>query len=395
MTGALRRACCVALGLTLMGSLTAGLALADLEAAAGKALFDRIWAPAPASTSATDGLGPLFTARSCVACHENGGRGKPLINADGRLSGGGLVVRLADGDGRSDPVYGHQIQTHAVQDVPPEAAVRILWQEHTERLGDGTEVTLRRPKAELENLAYGPLAPGTRAMLRLAPGLEPAGRIERFSRSAREAGEAQPLFGWKASEPALASQTALAFSRDLGLSTALYPDAAGDCTAAQAKCLSAPMGAAPGQVELGEEIMSALISYVETLAGRASVTAAASGDEDAFRMAGCAACHIPALARRDGTAEPLFSDLRLHDMGDGLADPAPSDGRKASEWRTAPLLGVGRALSGGRPLLHDGRARTVAEAILWHGGDAAAARDRYKSLPASERIRLEAFVASR
>lgn len=360
-----------------------------LEAAAGRALFERIWVPAPASTAATDGLGPLFNARSCAACHEKGGRGRIVLDEAGRLKAGGLVVRLSDENGNPDPVYGAQIQTQAVQGVAPEATVTIRFEEHAETLDDGTSVPLWRPVAVLSDLAHGPLGAGTRSSLRLAPGLGSSAVIARAGSHMAGAGAA---FGWKGSEPTLEAQIGLAFSRDLGLSTAAYPSAAGDCTAAQAACLGAPHGAPAGEVEIAGEITAALAAYLNSL----SQPAPAPDSEGLaiFEATGCARCHTPQTATGEPGTGQLYSDLKVHDMGAGLADPAPSDGRKGSEWRTAPLSGAGSSLKQGGALLHDGRARTVAEAVLWHGGDAAEARDAYKRLSAPSRAALDAFVAA-
>lgn len=388
---------------------------ADLDAAVGKSLFERIWVPAPASTASTDGLGPLFNARSCASCHQGGGRGKLVTDESGVLQGGGAVVRLADADGNPDPTYGHQIQTNAVQGLAPEAEVRISWVEHQERLGDGTVVALRRPVVTFEALSNGPLGPGTQAALRIAPDLHAAARIAQVSESVfanaplADAASAEDgsmgrdpdghplLFARKGTERALADQTALAFSRDLGLSTNFYPDAAGECMSAETACREAPHGAYGSDVEIPLEIVASIVRYLEDLDASEMAepaTGAANKGRAIFDRIGCSVCHTPELPRRDGGSVTLHSDLRLHDVGPGLADPMPTDDRNPKMWRTASLFGIARGLADGRTLLHDGRARSVTEAILWHGGGAAAARDAYRDLSADQRAQLEAFVAS-
>lgn len=363
-----------------------------LDAAAGRALFRRRWVPAPASTSGTDGLGPLFNARACNECHRDAGRGRMVLDESGRQMMPGFVVRLGDAQGNPDPVYGRQVQTKAVPGLAPEAQVRIVWRSHDEVLGDGVVVKLRRPEAQLDELGYGLLATTTRMSLRLAPDLRVAGRIgEADLQSAAR-------FGRKATGASLDEQTALAFALDLGLSTEAFPLVAGDCTSLQPQCLSAPQGAESGHAELPDAVVASLVKYLAGLEPPvAKAVPAADLDRGGkiFSEAGCAACHQPQVPGKHGEAVMLYSDLGVHDMGQGLADPVGTPGRLPEQWRTLPLVGVGDALAKGLPLLHDGRAETVTEAILWHGGEAAAAREAYRRMSADERRALEEFVASR
>lgn len=361
-----------------------------LDAAAGRALFKRRWVPAPASTSSTDGLGPLFNARACNECHRDAGRGQMVLDKSGRQVMPGFVVRLGDAAGNPDPVYGRQIQTKAVPGLAPEAQVRVVWRFHEERLSDGTVVKLRRPEVQLDDLGYGPLAPATRVSLRLAPDLRAVGRMAEADR--------ESAFGRKATGASLDEQTATAFAMDLGLSTSTFALPAGDCTPLQPRCLSAPHGAEDGHAELPDAVVHSVVKYLAGLGPPAAgVAAPVDADQGGkiFAAAGCAACHQPQVPGRHGVAVTLYSDMSVHDMGAELADPVGTRGRSQQEWRTQPLVGISDALAKGLSLLHDGRAETVAEAILWHGGEAEAAREAYRRMSADERRALEDYVASR
>ncbi|WP_207483684.1 di-heme oxidoredictase family protein [Arenibaculum pallidiluteum] len=412
-----------------------GGAIADpaadaLDAAAGKALFERSWVPAPSSTRAADGLGPLFNARACSACHPAAGRGRPPDPPDaGGEPGAGFVLRL-DGD----PVYGRQVQTRGVSGVPPEARVGATYDEELVRLPGGGTVRLRRPGVVLSGLAYGPLEPGLGRSLRIAPPLRGLGLLaavpeteilaaadpgdgdgDGISGRARLVAGPEGMrvgrFGWKAENASLEGQVGEAFLLDLGMSVPGLPAGWGDCTVAQVACRSAPHGAAVDSegVEAPSVVLTLISRYLGDLPPRRG------GEPDAaglalFAATGCAACHRPAL----GTAPAApgaearrifaFTDLLLHDMGPGLADglaeggggQGGEEGASGSEWRTAPLWDLaGRGAQDGRlALLHDGRARSVAEAVLWHGGEAASARDRFAGLSRAERDRLVRFILS-
>ncbi len=228
-------------------------------------------------------------------------------------------------------------------------------------------------------------------------------------RDDRTGGLAIGRFGWKAGQPTVEQQSAHAFSGDMGLSTPLLAAAAGDCTDEQAACLAMPRGDDPGtgEPEVPQVVLDLATFYARTLA-----VPARTGFDDpevlagkrVFHETGCAACHVPKYVTRRDAALPALSfqliwpytDLLLHDMGEGLADGRPEGEADGREWRTPPLWGLGRTkdVSGHTELLHDGRARSVLEAILWHGGEAEAARDRVVALPTAERDALVAFLNS-
>lgn len=404
--------------------------------AAGRAVFRKLWVAAPSSTHGSDGLGPLFDARSCDACHVRDGRGRSPSLA----GGDGFVIRLGRNhpDGRAgdpDPVYGRQVQQNAVAGLPAEGRVAVAWDERPVVLADGTMVNLRAPTYRIDDPAYGPLAPDTVLSPRVASALSGMGLLAAIDEgdiragadaddadgdgvSGRAATVVDPesgrpalgRFGWKASQPTLTAQTAAAFATDMGLSTPLRPAPAGDCTAAEADCLALPNGAGPGSdgAEVPAVLLRAAADYLariavpaRPLAGDAVVLAG----KRIFHAIGCAACHRPVfVTRRDAVPgrlafQPIrpYSDLLLHDMGEGLADGLVEGDAEGREWRTPPLWGLGLAplaRGGETGYLHDGRARTLPEAILWHGGEALRARDSFAALDARDRAALVTFLKS-
>jgi CxxC motif-containing protein (DUF1111 family) len=196
-------------------------------------------------------------------------------------------------------------------------------------------------------------------------------------------------FGWKATEPDLAAQTSLALSRDIGLSTRAHDEPWGECTPAEKACRAGPHGAAPGAVEVPDSLVRLIVAY---LAARAApdLSHADAGGAVIFARTGCAQCH-GMLHRADGTSVPAYTDLLLHAMGPGLDDGIADGAARPGEWRTAPLWNVAASLKTGG-LLHDGRARGVAEAIAWHDGEAAKARAHFRALSAPDAAALVAFV---
>ena len=366
-----------------------------LDAAAGKALFERHWIAAPASTAASDGLGPFYNARACASCHPGGGRGTDLQ---------AMTLRSAD------PRYGRQLQPLALPGLPPELSYTLAWVPLTVDLAARSGApALERLQVQFAELRYGPLQSPWSG--RMAPQLHGVGLLQQIDASVLQAladpddrdgngisgrlsqvrqADGTPAigrFGWKAELPDLLTQTASAFSLDLGLGSPLYPASSGDCSAVQHECLQQVPGTAtgPGATEIDAELLRLLLAYLQALPAPATVA-----DPDGlalFEHVGCAACHLPALPGANGPVL-AYSDLLLHDLGQELADGLAAESASAAEWRTAPLWGLGRA---GR-LLHDGRAATVEAAILWHDGEAQAAREVFLALDESDKRQLLDFL---
>jgi CxxC motif-containing protein (DUF1111 family) len=369
-----------------------------LDESIGRALFRRAWVPAPSSTKANAGLGPLFNARSCAACHQALERAPVRTDDRGIVQGDHLVLRFSDATGRPDPIYGRQFQTSSVAGVEPEG-----------------QVLLRQGRVEADHLSYGPFAAGTRTGALLAPALRGLGDLETIpdsalaeqadknaqrqdgvsgrvnwvtnSRGERRAGR----FGWKSSAATLDEQVATAFLLDLGLSTPGRPLAAGDCTSVQTMCLQAPHGGREGfPDEIPTEIVSRVSAYLRTIPQQQPETVSSQGMK-LFTATGCVACHQPSLPGPKGSVH-AFTDLLLHDMGPELDGGATEPGVASTEWRTAPLWGLSRTLANGSGLLHDGRAPTIPDAIRFHGGEAARSRSRFEALTHAEQQTLIAFL---
>lgn len=402
----------------------------------GEAVFRRLWVSAPASTRHADGLGPLFNARSCQGCHIGNGRGRAPSGLVARISvppsvlpfGAEAAARLAAGTlgWIDEPRYGAQLQPFAVQGLAGEPRLVTEWREEAVTLADGTAVPLRRPLHRTEAApGMPPLHPDAMLSPRLAPPMIGLGLLETVPEaqilaladpadadgdgirgrpnSVWSAAAGRPVlgrFGWKAGEPDLPRQVASAAALDLGLSTPPRPEPWGDCTPAQPACRAAPHGLAAGQrTELGPALFDLLLHFTRHLAvppRRDTAAPAVRRGEALFAALGCAACHNPRFTLADGRAIAPYTDLLLHDMGEDLADGRPEWRAGGRDWRTPPLWGLGltRAVSGETALLHDGRARSALEAILWHGGEARPARERVVGLPAADRAALLAFLES-
>lgn len=398
----------------------------------GNSLFNQNWVTAPASTTARDGLGPLFNARSCAACHFKDGRGRPP-EFDGERPTGFLVrmgvpgQRDPVGSPLGDPNYGTQVQDNAVLDVAPEATVIVRYEEVHGAFGDGTPYTLRKPVVSFRDAAYGPIPAGLALSPRVAnqvigmglleavpeatlraladpddrDGDGVSGRVQRVWDVERET-YAVGRFGWKGTEPTVRTQVASAFHGDIGITSSLFSDE--NCFVSTAGCSEIPTGGAP-------EIEDDNLDHVTLYAGTLAVPARRNWEDPdvlrgkaLFSEIGCASCHVPRLqtgpsriasALSDQTIRP-YTDLLLHDMGEGLADGLAVFEASGREWRTPPLWGIGLipTVNGHQRLLHDGRARGVVEAVLWHGGEAEASKERFRTLSANERADLVAFLNS-
>ena len=421
----------------------------ELDFKVGNGIFRKSWISAPSSPDASDGLGPLFNARACQNCHLKDGRGHPPFSSDVSDDSGSMLVRLsvpaATGEEREkiaahrvnalpDPVYGGQLQDFAIQGIASEGKLKIEYRERQVDLAGGETVSLREPSYAIADLAYGPTNPEIMLSPRVAPPMIGLGLLEAVPEEqilanaapdgpGKDGVSGRPnrvwsrehdkvmlgRFGWKAGIPTIAQQDAEAFSGDLGLSTTMLPHGSGDCTEKQLACFAAPNGNSPKHqnVEVGDALFNLVTFYAQNLAVPARRK---PGDlevlkgKEIFYAIGCAGCHRPKFVTGEVPGQPHLShqliwpytDLLLHDMGEGLADGRPEGAATGSEWRTPPLWGIGltETVSGHTLFLHDGRARNLTEAILWHGGEGEGARDKFASLPKADRDALLAFVNS-
>ena len=417
-----------------------------LNFAIGQSLFEKFWVPSPSSTTASDGLGPLFNARSCHSCHLKNGRGHlPKVGALGSSTPSffirlGLknVTQPAHGEyttaTQPDPLYGHQLQTFSLAGLSPEGDYRIGRQSKSVTFSDGSQVVLSKPSYTWQNFSAGPLSTNTGISARVSPPLVGMGLLDAvpaqqlialadpddnnqdgISGKVNRVWDAQNQrwsigkFGYKATQPTLNQQNQGAFNGDLGLSTPLFPNASGDCTARQIDCLNAPNGnsAHLSNLEIDAQQINLVNHYLAT-----SMPPVMRNIHDerfeqgkaTFLTLGCQSCHTPKLTTGQSNFSPLlsqrdfypFTDLLLHDMGEGLASGMAEFDAQPREWRTAPLWGIGLSeqVSKRKGFLHDGRANTLEEAILWHGGEAENIIADYLTLSKHQRNTLIYFLES-
>ena len=370
------------------------------------------------------GPGPLYNAASCDGCHVRDGRGRPP--EDGGVAPAVSYVVQLGADGQPDPVYGAQLQDQAVEGVVPEGRIAVTYEPFDALLGDGTAVTLRRPKLALEDLAYGPLGEATGLGPRVAPQLVGLGYLAAVgdatllaledpedadgdgisgvaNRLLVDGKEAIGRFGWKAGMATLRAQVERAANIDMGLSVPSAPESFGECTPLQSACRAA---ARPGELEIimwDVELIAFYVAHLGVPPRRNVDDPAVQRGEVVFAAVGCGGCHRPSLTTSAGAPTEFaaqviapYTDLLLHDMGPDLADDLTVGRAGPGEWRTPPLWGLGlvEAVSGHLYLLHDGRARGLLEAILWHGGEAQQARDAFAALLAADRDSLLQFLNS-
>lgn len=414
---------------------------------AGDELFEKEW-------RRNEGLGPIYNAVSCEGCHIEDGRGQPpTFTGD---TGTGLLFRLAlnqqypNASTVPDPIYGGQFQDDSIRRVDSEGTINITYHEINGTYVDGTPYTLYQPIYDLIDLNYGDLHSDITLSPRLAGQMIGLGLLEAIPESTLIAladpndgngdgisgrvnyvwdAVARTLvvgrFGWKANQPNLLQQAAGAFNGDMGITTSINP--LQPCTDAQTECLNDRPDRPPRRrrrnnpppdhrrsetlhhqdvIEATDDALEAVTFYTSTLA----VPAQRNVDDPLviqgqalFERANCTSCHMTQLqtgthdiaALSNQTIHP-YTDLLLHDMGAGLADGQPDFQATGTEWRTAPLWGIGllEEVNGYAFYLHDGRARTLEEAIIWHGGEAEASRNAFMEMTADERAALVAFLKS-
>jgi CxxC motif-containing protein (DUF1111 family) len=370
----------------------------------------------PVFTDQVGKLGPQFYAPSCVSCHVNNGRAIPpgpnvmIVNA---------VTKVGTASGAPDTDLGALLQPLRSGGAAGEGSVSIAsYTVVNGAYGDGTPYQLRRP-----NYGFVGKTP-THFSVRNTPPLVGMGLLEAVPESAIIAladpddlngdgvsGRIRTLldpetgqqrlgrFGWKAGAARVSHQVASALNGDMGVMTPIFSQP--DCGTAQAGCGSA-------DVELSSADLALMTRYVSLLgvAARRNLSdAQAQQGEALFASAGCAACHVATLTTsayhplaelRSQVIRP-YTDLLLHDMGAGLADTLSEGNASGAEWRTAPLWSIGLTAGvsgGGEAYLHDGRARNLAEAILWHGGEAETAKEAFRNMGATLRAALLKFLQS-
>lgn len=381
------------------------------------------------------GLGPSFLATSCVSCHVQAGRGKAPDAGGGQVFMQSLRLSISGegphGGPNPDPHYGVQIQSFDTVQRKDKTAragegdVHVSWEKHSFRFADGSTVELRKPVIQIKHLNFGPLAEGVMMSLRNSQAIFGLGYLEAVSESdilaLAELQKSQGLngrpnyvrddindkmaigrFGWKANQPGIQQHIANAFLADIGITSSLYPEQ--NCPPVQKECLTEKNS---GKPELRQELWGPLTFWTLSLdapAPRDRDKPAVRRGEKLFETAKCSQCHIPELKTGQFDTLPALSgrtirpytDMLLHDMGPELADGRPDFRAGGADWRTAPLWGIGlsKQVNGSSSFLHDGRARNVLEAIVWHGGEAAASRDHFARLSKRQREDLIAFVQS-
>ncbi len=393
------------------------------------------------------GRGPTSNAQACTTCHDGNGRGMApgdphVVKPDGEKldqnitvpfePAPNMVIRVSlpgtdEHNGpRFHPHYGDQLQVFGVKGVvPAEASFSVAWKEHAVVLEDGTAVELRLPEITISDLAFGPLGDGAMTGPRRSPPVFGLGLLEAIAQATIDelAARDKPggikghvnyvwdpetqqtvagRFGLKANHPSLREQIAVAFFNDIGLSSPIYPDQ--NCPQIQKSCSEQMLFA---RHEITPKRLAGTQTYLRALmvpARRNLDDPDVQRGEALFDQAHCSVCHVPELKTGDFDAFPQaanqlihpYTDLLLHDMGEGLADHRPDYLAGGRDWRTPPLWGIGlsKTVNSAHNFLHDGRARTLEEAILWHGGEARESRDAYAGLAKEDREALIAFLQS-
>ncbi len=393
----------------------------------GDVEFEAIFVTTPAVVN--PGLGPIYNNVTCINCHARDGRGRPPRVDEKFVS---MLFRLSlpksenTAVGKSPipvPGYGTQLNNRAIYGTPAEGTVKIEYSEQPLTTEDGTRVHLRYPNYTITD-TYQPLPENVEVSPRVAPVVFGLGLLEAIPEKTiltyadendvnGDGISGKPnyvwdvvqkrstlgRFGWKANQPNLLQQVASAYHDDMGLTTSLFllENSFGQSQLTEKSTTP----------EVSDEILDVVTFYVQTLAvpARRNVEdPQVMHGEQLFTQAQCADCHIPTLRTgvlpgvpsvSNQTIHP-YTDMLLHDMGPDLADNRPDFHANGREWRTPPLWGIGlvRTVNGHTNFLHDGRARNLMEAILWHGGEAEKSRQAVLDMSITERDALIAFLES-
>lgn len=397
--------------------------------ATGNSLFNQSWVSSPASTTARDGLGPTFNARACAGCHFKDGRGSPLENG---ANSNGFLMRISQAGQNvfGGPLgvmgYGTQIQDRSNNGIPFEAKITVTYEAISSTYPDGETYELRKPIYAIADEQFGSLA-GAETSPRVAQQTIGMGLISALPDSEilkyedEFDGDGDGIsgrpnyvwnpeinevdlgkYGWKANTPTLKTQIASAFHGDMGLTTSIFDES--DCPNPQQDCQDAPNG---GQPEVTDEQLDRVLFYQSALAvpnRRNFMEESVLKGKVLFNELNCVGCHAIDQVTGSFPFNPLlenvtirpYSDFLLHDMGEELADNRPDFLANGQEWRTQPLWGIGliATVNDHTFFLHDGRARNIEEAILWHGGEAQQIKEDFMDLAVEQRQQLIDFINS-
>ncbi|WP_060874130.1 di-heme oxidoreductase family protein [Myroides odoratus] len=407
------------------GTPAPNLSAADLALhLTGDLTFESVYVTPP--NKVNGGLGPIFNNSSCISCHPKDGRAPFPTNLNAR-SGFFMRVSLPGSTEHGGPVpvpgFGLQIQNQAVFGVEPEAQFQVTYSTIVEELADGTKITLRKPQYSLVE-SYIPIPANILLSPRIGSPVFGLGLLEAIPEEdilaqidANDAnqdgiyGKANYVydviskqtklgrFGWKANTASLLEQCAAAFNNDMGITNYVFPYETGYGQTNGDDGLNAG-------IEVSNALVNAVTFYTQTLAVPASRfhdNQNVRNGARIFEEIDCAKCHVPKQKTGPSPIKALayqtiypYTDLLLHDMGEGLADNRPDFLANGREWKTRPLWGIGfqYLVNGHTQFLHDGRAANLTEAILWHGGEAQRAKDKFKQLSTKEREDLLAFLNS-
>ncbi|MBL0744082.1 c-type cytochrome [Chryseolinea sp. Jin1] len=390
----------------------------------GDGAFGQTFVTAPAPIN--PGLGPIFNNVSCTSCHVNDGRGKPP-GAGEQLSS--LLIRISipgtDAHGGPNPVpgFGGQLQQRGIFGVAPEALVKIEYTEKQYTFADGEAYSLRFPTYSLQN-PYTALPAGVMISPRIAPPVFGLGLLEaideadilanadvedmnddgisgkpNYAWNVVEGKMTLGKFGWKAANPSVLQQSAGAYNEDMGITNFIFPH--------ETAMGQSQYDGRDDEYEVSDSLLHSVAFYIRTLgvpARRSADDAVVLQGKKLFVEGKCAQCHVPRFRTKTDVAFPEISnqvifpytDVLVHDMGEDLADNRPDFDANGREWRTAPLWGIGltRIVNGHQNFLHDGRARTLLEAIMWHGGEAEQSKDFVSNLSKTDRDKLVKFLES-
>ena len=382
----------------------------------GRELFIAEWTPANQGRVLFDGVGPLFNANACTQCHSAEGR-QPMYAPNGELSDA-ILFRLGDKQGQAHAYYGEQMQHQSIDaTIATEGKMQYLATAATEHTPAGirfsfTPTDLNQP---LGNTAIsGRISPQLVGMglLNLIPeaniiaAADPddsnkdgiSGRVHWVNDGIQQR---IGRFGWKAINSSLRTQNANAMSQDMGLTTSVFMEP--NCTINQPICWTAANGGSP---EVSDSSLDAVTEFMTALAvpeRRIKELSTFNKGAQLFAQVGCASCHTPKQKTSDSLRFPLLSqqtiypytDLLLHDMGTALDDGVKEKNAESYEWRTPPLWSIGIvARDPEARFLHDGRASSLTEAIMWHGGEAETTKLRFKQLPVEQKEKILSFLKS-